>query len=418
MSKIDKENSDQIDLTPILRLLGKNFWLISIAAIATAALVGGYARFVMDPFYRLTAIITPQEPSDVSGSLSRLVSSSPLSGFVNLGNGSDKVELYQGIMQGQSFIEAVAAEDDLYKDFGVQVINSEIDPLAKRRALVEAGSLIKKNLRLKTNENQMLSIEYTDIDPDRAFKVSQSVLAALQNFISENSTSRAKNTELFIKERLDEYTTNLATAEDEFIKTLKNRGVVNFGGQLQLSLRTASELRTRLIEKEMEIELYRGLINDSSELRRLENQKAQIQSQIQRLMEGSEQSQSGTSKAGKKQDLFTPLDRAGEIGAVVGAVQREYMTAMKIVELLRQQYELARIETKKEEPSFQIIDPPLYPLSPSGPNWKLYFLVTFLLAFFVFSVVVIISGYFKKGPRSFLRLVENPTAPTQKSGGV
>lgn len=47
---------------------------------------------------------------------------------------------------------------------------------------------------------------------------------------------------------------------------------------------------------------------------------------------------------------------------------REYQIQTKVVSLLREQYELAQIETKKQQQAFWVIDPPTPPTKRAGPQ--------------------------------------------------
>jgi len=81
-------------------------------------------------------------------------------------------------------------------------------------------------------------------------------------------------------------------------------------------------------------------------------------------------------------------------GMRLSEASREQQIQTKVVLVLREQYELAQIETKKQQQSFQVIDPPSIPRGPEG-GWsvKPAFMIFVLMLFFS-SILSVIGSYF------------------------
>lgn len=71
------------------------------------------------------------------------------------------------------------------------------------------------------------------------------------------------------------------------------------------------------------------------------------------------------------------LEKGKSIESQLSRAQREYAVQAKVLEALSQQFEQARIDSKRDELMFIVIDPPTVPQVPSGPR---KILITFLSA--------------------------------------
>ncbi|MGA0164856.1 MAG: hypothetical protein ACO3LE_11555, partial [Bdellovibrionota bacterium] len=208
--------------------------------------------------------------------------------------------------------------------------------------------------------------------------------------------------EVFVEERLAEAEADLKQAEEAYLDLQKEEGVVALPSQVSLALSTASQIRSNIIEKEMEIDLLKSIMKDSSEIQRLESEKAQLEAQLKKIISGKE---GARSKKNATPDILTPLSKSSGLEFQFANVEREYMIKTKIIELLTQQLEIAKIETKKNEPAFQVIDAPKVAVFASSPNKKLNTALGFVLGFILSAFAVLILNQFQRLPPYITRVV-------------
>lgn len=89
--------------------------------------------------------------------------------------------------------------------------------------------------------------------------------------------------------------------------------------------------------------------------------------------------------------LSSGLSRGKTIESQIAKSQREYLVQSKVLEALKQQYEQAQIDSKREELMFSIIDPPLLPMKPSGPRFVVFTLMGLILGLIGSAVILFMS---------------------------
>lgn len=399
MSKTDESI---VDLHLIFRLFILNWKLVLGMAFLGAFLGWGLSKFVITPKYKATAvIIVGADGGNVSGSLRSVVNSSPLSALMGISGGGEALAKYVELLNSRSLTSKIVDEKKLLELFKVEVDPmSQLDAMRKREGLVDA--LMQQVKVEPVQTGNIVRIEYKNTDPEVAKQIVDYYLQYLQAAVSGNLLSQAKLTENFIRERLAESQQKLTVLEGQFISLQKSKGVIQLPSQLGMSLNTASQFRAQLIQKEMEIELYKNVMRDSSEVKRLEMERNQIQNQLDKLVQGGQQTKA--ERKGKI-EVFTPLSQGPVLEMEFSAAEREYVTQVKLVELLRQQLELAQIETKRQEPTFQVIDPPIAPMLPYSPNARLNAVIGAILFMAVSLGILLYANQSSKVPVSVRKIL-------------
>jgi len=376
------EATEEVDLFLVLRLIFINGWIF-LAAVAGGGLVGWtMAKFIMTPQYRSTAVIMPgNENSNVSGSLRNVLSSSPLGALIGASGASENTAKYVEVLESRALASKIVDGEGLVQNTD----GLAPDEIAKRREAMIEG--IRSRTKVEPLTSGIIKIEFRSPSAPYSQRIVDLHLQSLQHMVGSTLQTQAKATEVFVKERLEESQKKLAEVEARYIRLQKDRGVIQLPSQLGMSLNTASQFRAQLIQKEMEIELYKNIMKDSSEVRRLEAERDQIQTQLNKLVDGPAR----TAKGGKnkKLEVFTPLSEGPGLEMEFAAAEREYFVQSKLVELLRHQLELALIESKKQEPTFLVIDPPVVASLPYSPDVRIVTVLGALLGAFLCVVWIL-----------------------------
>lgn len=393
-------NEDEIDLREVLLLLWRNKVLIAASSFGFALVAALISVFYLTPQYESTAVIMEAKDQSAASNFRGLGEASPFAALMSLGGPGQTMVRYNEILASRQIAVEVTDELNLMERLSVS-----IDP-SEERALEKAQERIINQVRSAATisaENDVLRLSFRHSDPQLAKDLADTYLSKLQQLIRENLNTQARQTEIFIAERLMEVEQNLREKEAQYVQLKKEEGIVQLPSQINFSLGTASQLRSQIIEKDMQIELYRNIMRDSSEVQRLEEEKQQIEAQLRRLVEGS-----GASKQDKERlvNVFAPLKDSSSLEVQFANAERNYLIHVKLAELLRQQLEMARIETKKSEPVFQIIDPPVEGLFPVSPNKRLNTVLGFLLGMILSTFMVLVLNQFSGLPRTITRIVK------------
>lgn len=391
----DAQN-DELDLVQMGRILWAKKRIIAGLALGSAILVGFVSFFILTPRYESIAVITESKGPGLSGNLQAIANSSPFGMFLSQTAGQSQLMEYAGILKSRQLVASMIEKQNLLEKFNIPPGTTE-----KSKTLAIEGLI--NRIRNSTNiviEKIFLKVSYQNPSAALAKDVVTWYLDGLSEFIHKNMTTRARSSEVFIEARLKEVEGDLRKVETAFISLKKNTGVVQLPSQIELSLRTAAQLRYQILNKDLEISLFKNVMRESGEIQQLESEKKQLQAQLDKLI-GAEGTKPRTSKSGRI-DLLTPLSSGSSLEIEFSHVERNYLTLVKLAELLRQQLELARIETKKSEPVYQIVDAPVEGVLPVFPNKKLNVLIAFFFTLTVASSWILIRARLQ-GPRPLAR---------------
>ncbi len=398
------KHSEEIDLKILASVLFRNYKILILTSFAFAIFAYGISKFVLPKKYESSATILPSDSNESSANaaMQGLASSMGFSRLLSFGSGNESLSRYSIILKSRTLAEMTASNTAVFAGLVEKgAIDTKASAPDQNR---QAVGYIAEELLVEAEE-PVLRVRFQDKSPEFARLVATTLVDNLQVFLNKNMTTRAKSTELFVEDRLRESEENLKEIEASYLAVQKSQGVVQFPSQSGLALSTAANLRSQLVEKELEINMYKDILRDSAEVKRLESERNQIQSQIEKLIMGKKQTPG--SKADKAIDIFTPIQNIPGLGMEIARSERNYMAQVKVVELLRQQYEVAKIETKRNEPNFQVVDSPIAARWPSSPNVKLNAALGFAFGLFLSVLFVLFFSQFSSAqlPKSISKIV-------------
>lgn len=275
------ESLQALDLKIVAKKYGIWIILLSMLCAAVTFLV---CKFAVKERYTSQALIMAQSNS-AAGRLENALGG--LSGSLGLSGQGEQGRHFEEVLKSRQLASAVTEEDQIKSYLIGGTHQNNLD--AREWAAVK---VFRDRIQLK-RQGDFIRILFWAHNPDHSLEILKKTIGHLEEHFRNHVVTRAKNTELFVKERLEEAKKNLADAEKGFVASGKNK-----------SLRDA---------------------------------------------------------------------------------EREYQLQSGLVDLLSREYELAQVETKKNDVLFQTIDPPVKPLYPSFPKTKLATVAAFIIALFVFS---------------------------------
>jgi len=409
-SQLKTSNRD-LELAEILSIWTKNWKLLALSALGFGVIAGAVSFFFFKRVYRSQATVFIGSPgSSGIGGLAALAGNSGLGSLLNFGGADTNKDRMIAVLQSDQIIFSVIDDLDLMSVY--QPEDAKGSELAKAVGRELLKVLVHDNTDIDS-DGSVVKVSFRGPTPELAASVVGAYLENLKVFLSESLVTKAKRTEDFIKDRLSEAEKGLEDAKNKYIALQTNKGVIRLSSQAGLALKTASELQARLIEKDIELELYRDILKDSSEVERLAFEKKEIQRQIKLLVDGG-QVDHLPSKPGQKTkarvNLMTPLRKIPNLEAEFAEAQAELSGQKLLVDSLRIQYEGARIETKRDEPSFEIIDLPRPIIIPDGPSHKLNVIFGMLAGLLIAGAYVFLGASVYIGSnRKFPVLKINPS---------
>ncbi len=199
------------------------------------------------------------------------------------------------------------------------------------------------------------------------------------------STSAARRERIFIEQRLTDENNTLQEAERQFSQFASTNMALDVPEQTKVEVEAAARLQGELIASKAQLE---GLKQTYTE----ENIRVKsVQAHVNELQRALAKINSG--RGSNVQDPTSPYPSVRNLpilGVKWADLYRQTKIRETVVELLTQQYEMARIQEAKEIPSVKVLDPASTP-ERREPSWKLVIALGTLL-----SALLACLGYFIK----------------------
>ena len=247
-------------------------------------------------------------------------------------------------------LESRTIQDDLIGRFNLRrrYFNKYPEYLDDARSRLSSRTTITED-----KKSGVIAVSVRDHDPELAAKLANAYVDELNNAMNRVSTSAARQERLFIEQRLTEETQNLEDAEQKFSQFASTNMALDVPQQTRVTVEAAARLQGELIA-------LRGQLEAAKQLYTAENSRVKsIQAHVNELERELGKINSGKSTTGAGQDQSSPYPSVRNLpilGVRWADLYRNTKMHETVVELLTQQYELARIQEAKEIPTIKVLD--------------------------------------------------------------
>jgi tyrosine-protein kinase Etk/Wzc len=278
-------------------------------------------------------------------------------------------ETYAGILSSRTVADALISKFNLQK-------------LYKRKTLVDTRKSLARHTHIETTKGWFIRITVDDHSAQRAADMANYYVDVLYKTNQTLALNQASQRRLFLEQQVAAETEALSKAEIEFKQAQEVTGVIQLGGQAELTLRSISQLRAELVSRELQLEQLRSVATENNErVSDLETGIAALKSQIEKAEKGAAGSETT--------DYFLPAGK-------VPSAELEYIRKMRqlryheaLFEALSKQYEMARIDEAKAPPLIQVVDKAIVLDKKDWPPRTLLVLLAGILSFIFSSLYVL-----------------------------
>ena len=329
------------------------------------------------PKYESTAQIMPPDSagSSLASIMPAAISKSP--GLMGLAGDLMGVKstsaVFAKVLQSRTVLDHLIDRFDLRKKYHLSRWEDARLKLASRTIIAE------------DKKSGVITISFQDHDAGLATAVTDAYVEELGSVMTKVSTSAARRERIFIEQRLADENKNLQDAEQQFSQFASTNMALDVPEQTKVTVEAAARLQGEWIAAKAQLE---GLKQTYTE----ENIRVKsAQAHVNELERALTKINSG--KTAAVQDPTSPYPSVKSLpllGARWSDLYRNAKIRETVVELLTQQYEMARIQEAKEIPSVKVLDSASMPES-RRPSWLLILLAgTFL------GACMACFGYFLK----------------------
>jgi uncharacterized protein involved in exopolysaccharide biosynthesis len=316
-------------------------------AIATAVLAG--ATLLIPNRYTASAVVLPPSAeADFGGLLSTIPGgSAALSRAFGL-DASSETSIYLGVLRSAS------VRDSLVRLYGLQTIYKSKNAEKARRKLAEHTSL------LLTNDG-FVEIAVTEKDRQLAARLANAYVEQLDRFLQVNANSGASRRRQFLENRLASSQRELAVAED----ALRDYQVRMRMPVMSLDADRAGSAAANLMAEKLSREVELGTIESvalgaNPRAEQLRNELRQIDAELTKIPPAT---------------------------TVLARMVRDVRIQEKVLLVLREEFERARVLELKNIPTVQVVDRAQPPIEKSAPRRTLIAIAILVVVFTVRSVL-------------------------------
>ncbi len=353
---MDATTAEEISLLDYGRRLYKRRRLIAsivAAAVIGAAVVSGF----LPKIYAATASVLPPQPEPASP----LMPSGGLRDTTPSLFGNPKPsDLWVAILKDQSIADAIIGRFRLRERYGAA-------------SLEDARAALAARVKVEGSKEGIVSVSVEERDPRLAADMANAFVDELDRMNRRAVTTAAGRMRLFVERRLVETRAALAAAEDRLKLFQERNRTLKLEDQSAAVIQAFGGLKATLAAKQVELDTLLSYATASHpQVAVLKEEVGALREQLRQI----EQGQRGAS------DIFLPTDRVPDLGVQYARLLREVKYQEALLELLTQQYEMARIQEAKDTPTLQILHAATVPERKAKPSRRRIVLVALAASLF------------------------------------
>ncbi len=378
-------NQGKLQFIDLLAAVVKRRKLVYINVLSVA-LLSLLVSLLLPKWFKAEAIVLPPVSEGMSfglgGALGEIAGSMLGPSGYELPMLATRADVYETILKSRRVAEEIVKKYDFQRIYKSDNIDLAVKAF-RNHILTEVG----RDGSLK------ISFEAKK-DPQLAADVANAMVAILDRINQETSQSKAKNTRLFIEERLKENKQDLAQAEQALKTFQEENNTLSLPEQTRVSVESAAQLMGELTNLRIQLGVMSKEMSPShSAIVDLKNHISQIDQVLRELKQGSDSRRGGNVRV---DELLLPLQKVPDLGLQYARLYREVKIQEAIFELLTQQYEQARIREMENTPTLQILQKATPPVLKSRPKRVIVILVSVLFALIVSLFIVLLQAYFQR----------------------
>jgi capsule polysaccharide export protein KpsE/RkpR len=328
------------------------------------------------PKYESTAQIMPPD-SGGSGLASLLPALSKSPGLI--GMASDMVgmkstsAIFARVLESRTVQDHLIDRFDLRKRYGIKYWDDARKKLTTRTSIAE------------DKKSGVIAISVRDHDGALATELANAYVEELGSVMAKVSTSAARRERIFIEQRLADENNNLQDAERQFSQFASSNMALDVPEQTKVTVEAAARLQGELIASKAQLEgLKQTYTEENIRVKSVQAHVNELERELAKINSG---------RTPNVQDPTSPYPSVKNLpilGVKWADLYRQTKIRETVVELLTQQFEMAKIQEAKEIPSVKVLDPASTP-ERREPSWEVVIALGTLL-----SALLACMGYFIK----------------------
>jgi len=385
MANLKEENYQEIDLLDYLSVIVKRWKTIARNVIVVVFAIA-VISFVLPKSYTARTTILPPEDTKSAGLLSAL-SNSPLSNLL-LTETSTTSDLFVEILKSRSVLDSVLQDKYLFSKGNGDSSSLSLLKIFGLDSPEKGRKKLLKQIAISASQEGIVQIDVELKNPKLAADVANRFVKHLDEINQKKTTSRAKNSRIYIENQLKLTEEKMATASEMLVEFQKKYKAVSLEEQTKAAIEEAGEVKGRIIVKQVELGVALQTMKPKNVfIIKLKKELEELKKQYNYLQYGN-----GESLKDKK-EFYIPFADVPGVGLELANLLRDVKVQETVWGLLNQQYYHAKIQEARDTPTIQVLDEAVPPESKTKPKRKILILVGGFLAL-IFSIFFAFTAEF------------------------
>lgn len=364
------------DLSGYIILVSKKWKFILVNCFIACTVAVIYSFFIAK--MQFVSSITFLPPFEQKSMLSFLPES-----FANLMSTSDIIpQQIITIFESKTIRRKIIEEYNFYEKFKLTESPNKFEQALNR---------LKNDLTMEIDELGSLGItkpvSFTmfcfHTSPDTCFEIIKYAFSLMDSIVKEISIDRGRRNRIFVQKQLSINIRILDSLHKEFEQFQVKNKVYNIPNQVKLALSNYGHLKAKLLANEIKIKILQQNYSSSYPLIvALENECSVLESKLLKMEKLT------------SPDILIGLEKSAEMLPEYTNYLRNLEVQTKLILLLTQQLEEAKLKEARDISSLKVIDPPFVPEYKARPKRSLLAIgIVAVYMFFMFSILFLQHFY-------------------------
>lgn len=363
------QSDGSTNLWLLLEVLARRRKLI-VGLVAGATLVALVVSLILPKVYTAEALLLPPKNTTIPvAGLSRLAEVASATQGLNLPVMVTTGDVYTRMLSSRRVADAIIDSFNL-----VQRLDAENKDWAYKKLIEDIASF-------NVTEEGLLRIAVEHRDPDLAAAVANAFVDELDEVNRTISSARARENRRFIEERLIQVKEELDSARAALESFQMKYRTVDFEEQTRLAVEQAVDLKVRLAETDIELQLLKSKVGiDHADYQELLRRRRIIAGELESL-----------EKTNPDSSFFSlPIASIPRLRGQYEALYSRVQVNESLYQTLLSHLEQAKLQEKEDLPTITVLDRARPPQRKSGPKRAVIVLATF---FFSLVLAILLASW-------------------------
>jgi len=331
------------DYSELWMFLRRNIALLVINFVLIVAVAVFYSfYFVKKEYVSSLTFLAPQENASISNLLQ-------IGGMGNFNSNDIMPQQIESIFGSKTLKRKIIDRFNLISRY----------QLTKSQNSFELAVLrLKKDMLLDINEMGSLgmstplsfTISCYHTSPDTCYQMAKYSFELLDSTIRNLSVSSAKRNREFIESQLAHNSKILDSIKEEYGRYKIENKLYDIQAQLQMSMSSYGQIKTKILTNEVEIKsLMQNMTEQAPQIRALRNENAILRRELQKIEQA------------ENPDIFLGFEKSVKLNPEVNRFEKEILVQERLLLMLSEQLEDAKIAEAKNLSVLRMIDFPYVP---------------------------------------------------------